>query len=351
MLRTPNTRPRVSSGMSSWSCVCDGIATNAYAMPASSAMKITIASRDVKSGQRHQAGGQLRPSCRNFAIGPAATIRMTKMPERDQTALDDPAPRHQVPEGVEDQDAHHDAEPERQDDDHEVLVREPQRLRRELRTEHAQDADERGGDPEVDERPADRLVGADERDALAKLREGRAHRLLGLRAADARLPRFGSDAPAARPAASSRSRPRPGSRRATTRISPGAPSSVTTSGPISAYPTAKAALSVRVNTPFAAVSCRRGTTVGIIAASAGREEDRHRRDERVEQEQHRQEVPGQEQQHEQPGPQRVRDDEDRAACPAGPRRRRRPPRTGPRAPGTSGSGGCRRCWRRRLERR
>jgi hypothetical protein len=29
MLRTPNTRPRVSSGMSSWSCVWAGIATNA----------------------------------------------------------------------------------------------------------------------------------------------------------------------------------------------------------------------------------------------------------------------------------------------------------------------------------
>ena len=29
MLRMPNTRPRTSSGMSSWSCVCDGIATNA----------------------------------------------------------------------------------------------------------------------------------------------------------------------------------------------------------------------------------------------------------------------------------------------------------------------------------
>ena len=29
MLRMPNTRPRASSGISSWSCVCDGIATNA----------------------------------------------------------------------------------------------------------------------------------------------------------------------------------------------------------------------------------------------------------------------------------------------------------------------------------
>ncbi len=28
MLRTPNTRPRTSSGRSSWSCVWDGMATN-----------------------------------------------------------------------------------------------------------------------------------------------------------------------------------------------------------------------------------------------------------------------------------------------------------------------------------
>ena len=32
---------------------------------------------------------------------------------------------------------------------------------------------------------------------------------------------------------------------------------------------AKAALRVNVNTPFAAISCLRGTTCGIIAASAG----------------------------------------------------------------------------------
>ena len=33
----------------------------------------------------------------------------------------------------------------------------------EVRSEHAEDADERGGDPEVQQRPADRAVGADER--------------------------------------------------------------------------------------------------------------------------------------------------------------------------------------------
>ena len=49
----------------------------------------------------------------------------------------------------------------------------------------------------------------------------------------------------------------------------GAPTSVTTIGPSSAKPMANAALRVSVNTPFAEISCRRGTTCGIIAASAG----------------------------------------------------------------------------------
>ena len=69
MLRTPNTRPRASSGMSSWSCVCDGIATNAYAMPASSATKITIASSDVRSARASIPVGRPAP-WRNRAIGP-----------------------------------------------------------------------------------------------------------------------------------------------------------------------------------------------------------------------------------------------------------------------------------------
>ena len=45
--------------------------------------------------------------------------------------------------------------------------------------------------------------------------------------------------------------------------------SVTTIGPRSAKPIANAALRVSVKTPFAAISCLRGTSCGIIAASAG----------------------------------------------------------------------------------
>jgi hypothetical protein len=44
---------------------------------------------------------------------------------------------------------------------------------------------------------------------------------------------------------------------------------LTTSGPRSANPRAKAALSVSVKMPFAVRSWRRGSSFGIIAASAG----------------------------------------------------------------------------------
>ena len=52
-------------------------------------------------------------------------------------------------------------------------------------------------------------------------------------------------------------------------ISAWGPAIFTMSGPSNAKPRANAALSVSVNTPFAASSWRRGTTIGIIAASAG----------------------------------------------------------------------------------
>ena len=52
-------------------------------------------------------------------------------------------------------------------------------------------------------------------------------------------------------------------------IRAGAPAIFTMSGPTRVKPRAKAAFRVRVNTPFADRSCLRGTTIGIIAASAG----------------------------------------------------------------------------------
>ena len=121
------------------------------------------------------------------------------------------------------------------------------------------------------ERPADRAVAADERDPLAQLGEGRAHRLPRRRGSCCRwaLARPPSRSAAATAAASSRTRRRRGSTRRRPGSAPGAPTSVTTIGPSSAKPIANAALSVSVNTPFAASSCRRGTRNGIIAASAG----------------------------------------------------------------------------------
>lgn len=58
-------------------------------------------------------------------------------------------------------------------------------------------------------------------------------------------------------------------RTATTAISAGAPAIFTISGPRRVNPTAKAAFRVSVKMPFADISWRRGTSIGIIAASAG----------------------------------------------------------------------------------
>ena len=58
-------------------------------------------------------------------------------------------------------------------------------------------------------------------------------------------------------------------RNATTRITASGDAMFTTSGPRSAKPIANAAFSVSVKMPFAASSCFRSTTSGIIAASAG----------------------------------------------------------------------------------
>ena len=62
----------------------------------------------------------------------------------------------------------HDPEPEGQDDDREVLGLEPQRLLGEARPEDAQDADQRGRDPEVEsDQPIERWSRM-KREALAR---------------------------------------------------------------------------------------------------------------------------------------------------------------------------------------
>ena len=55
----------------------------------------------------------------------------------------------QVAERVEQQDPGHDAEPERQHDDHEVLGLEAERVGGEAGSQHAQHADQRGREREV----------------------------------------------------------------------------------------------------------------------------------------------------------------------------------------------------------
>ena len=82
--------------------------------------------------------------------------------------------------GVEQQDAGHDPEPERQHHHGEVLRPEAQRLLREAGAEDAEHADERGRDPEVHQRPEDPVVAPDEAQALAQLGERRLDGLLGL---------------------------------------------------------------------------------------------------------------------------------------------------------------------------
>ncbi len=47
MFSTPKTRPRTSSGRSSWSWVCEGIATKPYAIPAKKPMTTTTARSEV----------------------------------------------------------------------------------------------------------------------------------------------------------------------------------------------------------------------------------------------------------------------------------------------------------------
>ena len=100
--------------------------------------------------------------------------------ESDQAALDDPPAREVAAIRIEHEDPGHDPETERQHDDREVLGGEPEGLLRESGAEHAEHTDQRGGDRQVDQRPADRPVGTDEAEPFAELAERRFDGLLGL---------------------------------------------------------------------------------------------------------------------------------------------------------------------------
>ena len=100
--------------------------------------------------------------------------------EHEHPRLDEAAARH---EGLEDVDRHHaddHADPEREHDDDEVLRAQAEHVLRERRAQDAEDADDRRGDPQVEQRPAHDRVGADVGDPFAELLDERADRLLGL---------------------------------------------------------------------------------------------------------------------------------------------------------------------------
>ena len=124
---TPKTRPRTSSGRSSWSWVCDGIATQAVGDAGEEGDDDDDRQERGHAGQVEPAGrvGPLRAS---RLIGPAADSAAKEDPERDEPALDDSPAREVAAVRVEQQDAGHDPEPERQDDDREVLGLEPEGL-------------------------------------------------------------------------------------------------------------------------------------------------------------------------------------------------------------------------------
>ena len=103
--------------------------------------------------------------------------------EGDQSRLDAAPPREVLAVDVEHEDADDQAHAERQDDDDKVRLREAQHLRREARAQHAKDADQRGGQREVGQRPEDAAVAEDEADAVGELIERGADGAAGLAAA------------------------------------------------------------------------------------------------------------------------------------------------------------------------
>ena len=114
---------------------------------------------------------------RKLLIWPDRAIAARRMPSATRLALDDPPSRDEAAVGVEEEDAHDDADPERQDDDDEVLRLQAEGRLGEARPEDAEDADQRRRRREVDQRPADLAVAADVGEALAELAEDRLDRL------------------------------------------------------------------------------------------------------------------------------------------------------------------------------
>ena len=164
VFRTPKTRPRTSSGSSSWSAVWAGTATKAYEMPAVKATRTLTLRNDSRP-----LAGQAE------ALGRAQDEQ--RHAQRHEADLDEPLAGHVLAEEVEDADAHDQADTQRQHQHPEVgTTSEPERLHRERRTQHAQDADERRGDGQVRQGPEDVVVVPDVDQAVLELGQRRPDR-------------------------------------------------------------------------------------------------------------------------------------------------------------------------------
>ena len=122
------------------------------------AMNTTTASSEVTADRSSRPLGRVG-ALEELADRPGDRQQREQDAEDDQAALDDPPARQVLAVRVEQQDAHHDPDAERQDDDREVLRLEPERRLGEVGPEHAEHADERRRDAEVEQRPADRRGG------------------------------------------------------------------------------------------------------------------------------------------------------------------------------------------------
>ena len=157
--------------------------------------------------------------------------------------------------------------PERQQDDREAAALQPQGGLGEVRAEHAEDADERGHERQVDERPEDVVVAADVAQSLAQLVHRGSHGTArrgqrGLPGA-ARRDRRQDPAEDTRDAIGARPRSASGAaRRGTCRPA----------GPRTAKPTTKAACRARMKRLLAVMSWLRLHDHGDHGRLRGREE-------------------------------------------------------------------------------
>ena len=180
VLRMPKMRPRTSAGSSSCSAVWDGIATNAYSSPASTAMT-------------HDDGDQADEGCDggngllDWRRGPPEQDR-GRLDDRqrdegeshpDQPDIDDEPLRDLLAVRVEEEDADHRAEAGGAHDEEEVLRRESQDVDGEAGADGAQHADQAGRDAQVGEAPGDGPMAAYEGHPLDELVDQLVHRAPG----------------------------------------------------------------------------------------------------------------------------------------------------------------------------